>query len=94
MKGWCLDSLIGLLSLRTRMSLTLRYAIVLLGADMGIKHRGYKKNVSNVTSPLWMPWLSCHLTDLSDFYLSDMRRPRVVGMERSPAHVGVVPEDD
>ena len=35
-----------------------------------------------------------HLTDLPDLYLSDVRRPRVVGMERGPAHVGVVPEDD
>ena len=35
-----------------------------------------------------------HLTDLSDFYLADVRRPRVVGVERSPTHVGVVSEDN
>ena len=35
-----------------------------------------------------------HLADLPDLYLSDVRRPRVVGVERGPAHVGVVPEDD
>ena len=35
-----------------------------------------------------------HLTDLPDFYFADVRRPRVVGMERGSAHVGVVPEDD
>ena len=35
-----------------------------------------------------------HLTDLSDFYFADVRRPRVVGMERGSAHVGVIPEDD
>ena len=94
------------------MSLTLRHATVLSGADIGIKHRGPKTILgapSNVTSPLWMPWLfrvteergvivvatrGSHLTDLSDFYLADVRRPRVVGMERGSAHVGVIPEDD
>ena len=94
------------------MSLTLRYSIVFSGADRGIKHRGPKTILgapSNVTSPLWMPWLfrvtegrgviviatrGGHLTDLSDFYLADVRRPRVVGMEWGSTHVRVVSEDD
>ena len=35
-----------------------------------------------------------HLADLPDLYLSDVCRPRVVGVRRGPAHVGVVPEDE
>ena len=35
-----------------------------------------------------------HLTDLSDFYLADVRRPRVVGVEWGSTHVGVISEDD
>ena len=35
-----------------------------------------------------------HLADLTDLELANVSRPRVVGVERGPTHVGVVPEDD
>ena len=62
-KGWCLESLIGLLSIHTQMSLTHCFANVLSGADIETNTGATKKfwdNPSNVTSPLWMPWLSYH----------------------------------
>ena len=90
------------------MSLTLRCATVLSGADIEIKTPGPLKilgqsiqcNIPPLDAMAFhvtedrVATRGSHLTDLSDFYLSDMRRPRVVGMEWGSTHVGVISEDD